>query len=83
MPSELAYTCYKISTHIEKVTNQYFITDSSEDTGREIVESQWAILAQLHELVLAQQRQRLALRQLVALKSYKYGVKFVDNNIDG
>lgn len=64
------------------MTNQYFVTDSSEDTGREIVESQWAILAQLHELILAEQRQRLALQQLVALTPYKYGVKFVDNNID-
>lgn len=80
---ELTYTYYQIYTHIEKVTNQYFVTDSSEDTGREIVESQWAILAQLHELILAEQRQRLALQQLVALTTYKYGVKFVDNNIVG
>lgn len=83
MPSELTYTCYKISTHIENVTNQYFITDSSEDTGREILESQRAILARLDEITLAQQGQLLALQQLVALKSYKYGVKFVDNNIVG
>lgn len=65
------------------MTNQYFITDRSEDTGREILESQRAILARLDEIALAQQGQLLALQQLVALKSYKYGVKFVDNNIVG